>query len=131
MNIFVDFRGPFPKADPREAIPGEDVVALLSAGLERRGFPVHRVLAVDFERIIECSSGDIPFSVRVWIDWEAMDRWEICCPPAVGCLGWLFGPSDHGEHKRLLEAIDEILRQAEGVREIRWFARYESLGIRE
>jgi hypothetical protein len=131
LNIFVDFRGEFPKTDPQEAIPGEQVAALLVAGLKQRGFPVHGVEAVDYERIIECSSGHVRFRVRVWIDWDEMDRWEVCCPATVGFFGRLFGRSDHCEHKRVLEAIDEVLRQASGVRDVRWSPGYEPVGSRE
>ena len=131
LNTFVDFRGEFPKTDPRDTIPGEEVAAVLVAGLEARGFPVHGVEAVDFERLIECSSDGVRFCVRVWIDWETMDRWEVCCPPAFGFLDRLFGRSDHRAHKRLLEAIDAILREANGVRDIRWFPGYEMVGYRE
>ena len=127
---FVDFHGDYPKTDPREAIPGEEVAALLASGLEGRGFPAHRVIAVDFERIIECSSGGLRYSVRVWIDWEEMDRWEVCCPPAVGFLGRLFGRPDRSAHKRPPEAIDEVLRQGAGARDVRWFAGYETAGYR-
>lgn len=131
VNTFVDFRGEFPKTDPREAIPGEEVATLLVAGLEQRGFPIHKVEAVDYERIIECHSGDVLFGVHVWIDWLEMDRWEICCPSTIGLFGWLFGRKDHDEHKRLLQAIDEILRQTSGVRDIRWFVGFEAVGYRE
>lgn len=139
LNIFVDFCGDFPKTHPYEAmrdtapeaIPGKEVAALLATGLERRGLPVHNVEAVDFERIVYCSSGDLRFCVHVWVDWEEMDRWEVCCPSTVGFIGWLFGRSDHYEHKLLLKAIDEILRQASGVRDIRWFPEYEMVGYRE
>lgn len=131
LNILVDFRGEFPKTDPREAIPGEEVAAVLVAGLRQNGFPIHNVDAVDFERFIECSSGDVRFSVHIWIDWDEMDRWEVCCPATVGFVGWLFGRSDHHEHKRLLEAIDSILRQTSGVHDVRWFPGYEFACRRE
>ena len=131
LNTFVDFRGDFPKPDPREAIPGEEVTALLTAGLAQRGFPAHGVEAADFERIIDCSSGDVLFQIRVWIDSLEMDRWEVSCPATVSCLGWLLGYSDHREHRQLLEAIDDVLHQASGVRDVRWFPGYEMPEIRD
>src|SRR4051812_29675611 len=125
LNTFVDFRGEFPKTDPREAIPGEEVAGLLASGLAQRGFTIHGLEAVDFEQIIACRSGAIRFRVRVWIDGIDMDRWEVSCTPTVGCLGWLFGRTHHREHRQLLEAIDDVLHQASGVSDIRWFPGYE------
>lgn len=131
LNTFVDFRGDFPKSDPMKEIPGAEVAAMLVAGLSARGCPVRGLEAVDFEQIIDCDSGTVRFQVRVWIDWEGMDRWEICIPPTVGCLGGLLGRSDREEHKRLLEVVDSILRSTDGVRDIRWFPNFEISGYRE
>lgn len=131
LNTFVDFHGEFPKTDPLKEIPGAEVAAMIATGLRERGYSIASVEAVDFEQIITCESADVRFTLYVWIDWELMDRWEICIPSTTGCIGWLFGHTAREELRRLLEAVDKILRNAEGVRDIRWFREFEAACIRD
>jgi hypothetical protein len=126
LNWFADFLADFPKTCSSDGPPGKELATFLAEGLRHRGIHVPVVQTLDIEHIVECFVGSQGFRVFVWVDdIHNIERRELCCPANVGWLGRLFGCSDHADHKRLLEAIDDILRNSEQIRDVRWFRYYE------
>lgn len=135
LNWFADFLGDFPKPircdEPPEQLPGRELAELIADGLRNRQFAVHSIETYDIEHVIRCSSGRREFRIHVWVDdISRIERWEVCCPSSSGWLARLLGRSDYEEHKRILEAIDDILKSSSRVHDIRWFRYYESPWLR-
>jgi hypothetical protein len=131
LNTFADFIGDFPYVpgwteDPKVALPGKDVAALLANGLRKRGFTIGKFEAVDYGHFLDCESGGFTFEISVTVDdpWQ-MKRWTVQCPSTASWWTSITGQTDHAAHRNLLMAIHDVLSRSNRISDLRWFPSVE------
>jgi hypothetical protein len=135
-HTFVDFHGDFPRPEPptrsrdsKEKIPGRELAEFLVERLRAKGYAIEEPKSEDLGYLIKWRNKPYAFEINVWVDdlfqfdrWTLQTSWRRC--------GFWFSRSRIDQKslkdlKGLLETLDQILKDSDKIRDLRWFPSFE------
>ena len=124
LNTCVDFLGDFPVSS--DELPGKEVAQFLAAGLAERGIEVLRIekRRPDIGYCVGGLSRGRQFRVCVTVrPWSELARWQLATSAATrrGPRS-LRGRADLDALEYLLRNLDDAIRHAQAIWDIRWFS---------
>jgi len=127
LNTFVDFHADFLKPTSMDDPVGRDLAELVAAELRQHGIEVHCVEDDQFAYLILCKSGEQACELYAGVDCLGeVDRWTLIIRPRYQFRWpWQRPPFDPEQFKRLLLAVDDVLKQSDRIGDIRWFESFD------